>query len=189
MTKVNKTELLITPITNQPEYKAANDQLGEFVKQRKFMQMSLDSINGKIALHDAKLDEGDAITRASNMINGVVDSTLHDQAKKLTQSIMILDKAIIAQRDVITGIRHTLGADISKELMPLHKAITARIAKAIEELSKANSEEIELRAAAAANGYLAIALPTMAYLGAYSLEAADSSIAFYWLKEAEKYLA
>lgn len=189
MTKVNKTELLITPITNQPEYKAANDKLGEFVKQREFMQMSLDSINNQIALHNAKQDESDAITQASNLINGVIDTTLHDKNSKLMHSIMVLDKAIIAQREAIVGIRRKLGADIGKELTPLHKAITARIAKAIEELSKANSEELELRKAAEANGYLNVALPTMAYLGAHSHEEASSSMAYYWLRDAKKYLA
>jgi hypothetical protein len=189
MTKLNKNEIAITPITDRPEYIAAIEKLSEFTKQRDFMRMSLDSVQSKIASLNANQNDGDVIMKATKLLNGEVEAPLYEKASKLESSIMLLEKAIIAQREAVNDIKRRLGADISLELAPLHKAITSRIVKAIEELSKANNEEIELRGAIESKGYLNVTLPTMTYLGAYDPKDPSGSIAYYWTKSAADYLA
>lgn len=183
------TKLAIKPVTDHKEYKEAVAKLEEFVNQKNFMQLSLNTINGELALLNAKQDETDFIAKASNLINGVSDAPLRDKASKLHANITILDKAIAAQREAIINIRRKLGVDIGNQLKPLHKEITARIANAIKELDKANKEEMALRDKADSAGYLNVALPTMTYLAAYDPNDLESPLAYYWIKSAEQYLA
>jgi hypothetical protein len=134
--------------------------------------------------------DADRITKAERMLAG---ETVFDAPKKIEANkalVTSLTRALTAQQTVVNAMRRALSAKAAAHFRDEHKALVQKIVTALEQLSAAVREEIDLHSLIESLGYDQ-SLPAMRFAipdATIDPKDPDGGYAPAWYRDAAEYL-
>ena len=179
-------------ISEQPEFKAANEKLISFTQQRAVLQTRLDLSQAQLAQDMKKANEQEKglsdIGEAERILSGVKSESLAAQSQSLFKDIDVLQRAEAAQRQLLKSLNDDLSRRAGLHFTEQHKAKVKRVIDAITELHLANVDEAVIRDDLVRLGYIGATIPVVTYLDAHDPDDSTGSPAYYWQRDAALYV-
>lgn len=178
------------PISTQPEYAAEAEKLNRFAGQLEAATAKLAALQEQIKpkqILPAEAD-GDRIAKAESLLAGNDDQQdLHAEIRKTNKLIDALRLAIDAQHGVLQRVISELTRAAGPKVAEEHQKRVKRMMDALVELHAANQAEIDFHHDLTRLGYSG-AVPAMRLHTVEDPFDTNGNIAYYWLKEAKRYV-
>jgi chromosome segregation ATPase len=183
-------ELDYPHIATRPEYKAEEDKLNHFAKQKDEAEAKLADLYKQIEAKAKSVEPttGDVISRAEALLAGEEPGlNLHAEYQATNKRISVLRAAVEAQHIVLRSVTDQLSRAAGRRYQDEHKQRIKRIIAAVDELNAANRSEQALRNDLHRLGYTGETLPAMHLQTVEDPNAVCENVTYYWYKEAKRY--